>query len=128
MTYLKLYAIALGFFLVIDMLWLGVVAKKVYDRYLGGYIGKVKWIPAIIFYLVFVAGLVFFVIYPAVGRESLNYAIYASMFFGFVAYSTYDLTNMATLKDWPWQIVLIDIAWGMILGGIVSTVTYLIAR
>lgn len=128
MIYIKIFAIALGIFFAIDMVWLTLIAKNLYAKFLADFMGPVKWIPAIIFYLLFVVGLTFFVIEPAVTRESLVYAIFAGMFFGFITYATYDLTNLATLKGWPWQITLIDLAWGSSLGAIVSTITFLIVR
>ncbi|MBN2696282.1 MAG: DUF2177 family protein [Bacilli bacterium] len=126
--YIKIFFIALVIFFAIDMVWLGLIAKNLYAKYLGNLMGPVKWIPAIIFYLLFVVGLTFFVIEPAVTKDSLIYAIFAGMFFGFITYATYDLTNLATLAGWPWQITLIDLAWGSALGSIVSTITFLIVR
>ena len=128
MTYLKIFGIALGIFIAIDMVWLTLVAKNLYAKFLGAFMGPVKWLPAILFYLLFVLGLAFFVIMPAVDRDSLWFVIFAGLFFGFVTYATYDLTNLATLKDWPWQITLIDLAWGSALGALVSTITFLIVR
>ncbi len=83
-----------------------------------------NWIAAIAFYLLYIAGLVFFVIAPALDKRSLDYAIFAGMFFGLVTYATYDLTNYATLKDWPVIITVIDLAWGSFLGATVSFLTY----
>ncbi len=128
MPFIKYYLIALAVFLVIDMIWLTLIAKNLYAKYLGELMGPVKWIPAIAFYLLFIVGLVFFVIHPAVDKASLVYALGAGALFGFIAYATYDLTNLATLKGWPWQITLIDLAWGSFLGAAVSTITYLIVR
>jgi len=128
MTYLKIFGIALGIFFAIDMVWLTLVAKNLYAKFLGAFMGPVKWLPAILFYVLFVLGLAFFVIMPAVDKDSLWYVILAGLFFGFVSYATYDLTNLATIKDWPWQITLIDLAWGSTLGAMVSTITFLIVR
>ncbi len=128
MLYVKIFLIAIVIFFAIDMVWLGLVAKNLYQKYIGSLMGPVKWIPAIIFYVLFVVGLTFFVIEPAVAKDSLLYAIFAGMFFGFITYATYDLTNLATLSGWPWEITLIDLAWGSVLGSLVSTLTFLIAR
>ncbi|MDD4184777.1 MAG: DUF2177 family protein [Candidatus Izemoplasmatales bacterium] len=128
MPFLKYYLIAFGIFLAIDMLWLGLIAKNLYQKYIGSLLGPVNWVAAIVFYLLFIVGLVFFVINPAVEKQSLAYVIGAGLFFGFITYATYDLTNLATLKGWSWQITLIDLAWGSFLGGSVSTLTYLIVR
>lgn len=129
MTILKTYVTAFVLFLVIDLIWLVVVAKNLYQKELG-YImtDKPNWIAAILFYLLFLAGLVFFVIHPALGKDSWRYALLAGMFFGFITYCTYDLTNLATLKDWPIKITIIDLIWGTALGGVISTLTYFIIK
>lgn len=125
MIYLKEYIVAVVVFFLIDMLWLGVIAKDLYAKELGHLLtSNINWIAAIIFYLLFVVGIVFFVIHPAIEKNSLSYAIVAGLLFGFMTYATYDLTNLATLKDWPLKIVFIDIAWGSFLSASVSVVTY----
>jgi len=125
MIYLKEYIVAVVVFFLIDMLWLGVIAKDLYAKELGHLLtSNINWVAAIIFYLLFVVGIVFFVIHPAIEKNSLNYAIVAGLLFGFMTYATYDLTNLATLKDWPLKIVFIDIAWGSFLSASVSVVTY----
>lgn len=127
--FLKSYGVAIFIFFAIDMLWLGLIAKKVYAKHLGFLMApNVKWIAAIIFYFLFVAGLVFFVVQPAIEKTSFLYALLGGMFFGLVTYATYDLTNLATLNKWPLKITLIDLIWGTSLGGLVSTITYLILR
>ncbi len=124
----KLYLIALPVFFAIDMLWLGVIAKKFYRRQIGHLMRvDVNWPPAVIFYLLFILGLVFFVIFPAVSRESLKAALLGGAFFGFITYATYDLTNLATLKSWPLLVTVVDLLWGTFLGMSVSGITYLIA-
>jgi uncharacterized membrane protein len=125
MIYLKEYLVAVVVFFLIDMLWLGVIAKDLYAKELGHLLtSNINWIAAIIFYLLFVVGIVFFVIHPAIEKNSLSYALIAGLMFGFMTYATYDLTNLATLKDWPLKIVFIDIAWGSFLSASVSVVTY----
>lgn len=125
--FIKLYAIALPVFFIFDMIWLGVVAKGLYQREIG-YLMKdnVNWTAAIIFYLLFIIGLVFFVIMPSVEKNSLMYAIVVGAFFGFITYATYDLTNLAITKDWPLLITIVDLAWGSVLGAAVAGVTYII--
>lgn len=119
------YIIATPIFFVIDILWLGVIAKPVYQKYLGHLLAEqTKWGAAIIFYLLFIAGLVIFAISPALEKGSLWYAVGYGAMFGFFAYMTYELTNYAVLKDWPLGIVWIDIAWGIVLGGLVSGLAY----
>jgi len=124
----KLYLIALPVFFIIDMIWLGLVAKNFYRSQIGFLMKtNINWVAAIIFYFLFIAGLVFFVLSPAIEKRSLNYAIMAGIFYGLLTYSTYDLTNLATLKDWPLLVTIVDIIWGMVLSVSVSLITYLIA-
>jgi len=124
----KLYLIALPVFFIIDMIWLGLVAKNFYRSKIGFLMKtNINWVAAIIFYFLFIAGLVFFVLSPAIEKRSLSYAIMAAIFYGLLTYSTYDLTNLATLKDWPLLVTIVDIIWGMILSVSVSLITYLIA-
>ena len=129
MGMLKTYFIALIVFFLIDLFWLVVVARKLYQQELGYIMSeKPNWIVAALFYLIFIAGLVFFVINPALEKNSWTYALLVGMLFGLITYSTYDLTNLATLKDWPIKITIIDLIWGTSLGGLVSTVTFFILR
>lgn len=123
----KLFFVALPVFFVIDMFWLVLVARKFYKEHLGFVMRPdVNWVPAVIFYLIFIAGLVVFVISPAVEKQSLRHAIVAGAVFGLVTYATYDLTNLATLKDWPLIVTIVDLAWGIVLSATVSAVTYII--
>lgn len=126
--FLKLYGIALPVFFAIDMIWLGLIAKDFYRGQIGSLMkGDINWTAAILFYLLFIVGLVFFVIAPAVEEGSWSYALAIGAFFGFITYATYDLTNLATLKDWPLTVTLVDMAWGSALGASVSIATYFIA-
>ncbi|MDQ5976424.1 MAG: hypothetical protein QG664_337 [Patescibacteria group bacterium] len=126
--FIKLYAIALPVFFAIDMVWLGLVAKDFYRGQIGSLMkSDINWTAAIIFYLLFIVGLVVFVITPAVEKGSWTYALVFGAFFGLITYATYDLTNLATLKDWPILVTLVDLAWGAVLAASVSVVTYLIA-
>lgn len=122
---LDLFLIALAVFFVIDMLWLGVVARRFYRRQLGHLMRRdVNWAAAVTFYAIFVAGLVVFVIEPAVAAGSWTDAVVRGGFFGLVTYATFDLTALATLRDWPLQMTLVDIAWGIVLAASVATITY----
>jgi len=126
--FLKLYAIALPVFFAIDMLWLGVVAKNFYRSQIGTLMkSNPNWTAAIIFYLIFIVGLVVFVISPAVEKASWMHALLFGALFGFVCYATYDLTNLAVAKDWPLLVTIVDLIWGAVLAASVSTVTYFIA-
>ena len=125
----KLYAIALPVFFAIDMAWLGLIAKNLYAKQIGGLLKEnVNWIAAIVFYLIFIAGLVLFVILPAVEKGSWSHAMLYGALFGFVCYATYDLTNLAVAKDWPIFITIVDLIWGAVLATSVSTITYYIAK
>ena len=127
--FMKTYSVAFVVFLVIDLLWLGLIAKNLYQKELGFIMAESpNWIAAGIFYLIFIVGLVFFVINPALAKDSWKYALLVGLFFGFITYSTYDLTNLATLKDWPLKVTLIDLVWGSSLGASVSTITYFIVK
>jgi len=123
--YLKTYGVAFVAFIVIDLVWLGFVANNLYKKYLGFIMRpNPNWTVAIIFYLLYLAGLVYFVIHPALQKESWKYALFAGMFFGLITYATYYFTNLATLKDWPFLITVIDLIWGTTLGGFVSIITW----
>jgi uncharacterized membrane protein len=124
---LKLYGVAFAVFIVIDLVWLGFVAPKLYRHFMGHLLRDTpNWPVAIAFYLLFVAGLVYFAIAPAVDGGSLQDALVKGALFGFFTYVTYDMTNWAVLKDWPAGIVPIDIAWGTVLGSSVASVTWIV--
>ncbi len=126
--FVKLYLIALPVFFAIDMVWLVLVARNFYQKHIGFLMKPdVGWVAAGIFYLLFIAGLVTFVITPAVEKHSWVHAVLFGAFFGLITYATYDLTNLATLKDWPLLVTVVDLIWGMVLSASVSVVTYLIA-
>ena len=123
------YLLTTVVFFAVDMTWLGFLAKNLYKKYLGNFLSdKVNWPAAIIFYLLFIIGIFYFAILPAVEKNSLAKAIIAGALFGFFTYATYDLTNLATLKNWPLPIVFIDIIWGSVLTGIVSTAGFYIVK
>jgi uncharacterized membrane protein len=127
--YFKLYLIALPVFFAIDLLWLGLIAKNFYNQQIGHLMRpQVNWAAAILFYLIFLAGMVVFVIGPAYIKGSWHYALGFGILFGFITYATYDLTNLATLKGWPLRVVIVDLIWGMVLSGSVSVITWWIAR
>jgi uncharacterized membrane protein len=114
-------------FFAIDMVWLGFIAKNIYRKYLGALLSDtVNWGAAIIFYLIFIAGIFIFVIHPSVEKQSVLRAIGLGALFGFIAYATYDLTNYATLKGFPLNIVFIDLAWGALLTALTSLAGYYI--
>jgi len=126
--FIKLYAIALPVFFAIDMIWLGLIAKNFYRAQIGTLMkSDINWIAAIIFYLIFIAGLVVFIIAPAMEKGSWTHALLFGALFGLVCYATYDLTNLAIAKDWPLLVTIVDLAWGAVLAASVSVITYFIA-
>lgn len=132
MTFPKIifsYLLTTIVFFAIDMVWLGFIAKDMYRKYLGSLLSdKVNWSAAIIFYLIYIVGIFIFVINPAIEKQTVWRAIVLGAFFGFISYATYDLTNYATLKGFPLNIVFIDLAWGAVLTSIVSLVGYHIVK
>lgn len=123
----KIYLTALFVFLVIDITWLGLIARNFYRKHMGFLMkSEVDWIPALLLYMLFVAALVLFVINPAIEKESWMHALLFGAFFGLVAYASYDLTNLATIKNWPMVVTLVDIAWGVTVSVSVSVITYFI--
>ncbi len=115
------YLLTFIVFLMVDMLWLGIIAKNLYQKYLGSFLtDSINWTAAFIFYLIYVVGISIFAIYPAVNKESAFHAILMGALFGIFTYATYDLTNLSTLKGWPIPIVIIDILWGAVLSATVS--------
>jgi uncharacterized membrane protein len=127
-VFLKLYIIALPIFLAIDMVWLGLLSKDFYRTQIGNLLKPdVNWAAAIIFYLIFIAGLVVFVITPAMEKGSWLNALLLGLLFGLVCYATYDLTNLAVAKNWPVLVTVVDLIWGAVLAASVSVATYFIA-
>jgi uncharacterized membrane protein len=123
------YALTFVVFFIVDMAWLGFIAKDLYKKYLGNFLSEqVNWTAAVVFYLLFVVGVFIFAIMPSVEKNSVVSAVILGALFGFFTYATYDLTNLATLKGWPITIVFIDIIWGSVLTGIVSTAGFYIVK
>lgn len=126
---LKLYILTVPVFFAVDLIWLGIIARGLYRKYLGHLLSpRVNWPAAIVFYVIYIAGILVFATLPALRDESLARACCLGALFGFFTYATYDLTNLATLKGWPIQIVIIDILWGVILCTAVSAASYGIGR
>ena len=123
MQFLVLYLVSVPVFMLIDLLWLGVIAKSFYRDRLGHLMGDINWLAAVLFYLIFLVGLTYFATAPAAAKGSVVTALTLGALFGFFTYATYDLTNLATLKDWPLAVVVVDILWGTMLGGSVAAAT-----
>lgn len=124
-----LYLLMIPVFFIIDILWLGVVAKQFYHRKLALLIReKFNWGAALSFYCIFIIGILIFAVLPAVEAQSWQKAILLGGLFGFFTYATYELTNLATLKHWSFKLVCVDITWGIILSGSVATAGFFIAK
>ncbi|MDY0236137.1 MAG: DUF2177 family protein [Gudongella sp.] len=129
MNYIKMYLITLIIFFAIDILWLGFIAKDIYKEHLGFLMReKPNWSAAVIFYMVYIVGLLFFVLNPALQKDSLIYGALVGAFFGFITYATYDMTNLATLKDWPMFVTVVDIIWGTVLCSATTSISFIILR
>lgn len=127
--FIKIYSIAIALFFIIDILWIGFIAKDFYQKQIGFLMkSDINWTAAIIFYLLFIVGLVLFVITPAIEKNSWAHALLFGALFGLITYATYDLTNLATLKDWPILVTIVDLIWGATLAASVSTLTFFIAN
>ena len=127
--YLKLYFLTVPIFFLIDLIWLGIVAKNFYQKNLKYILSpNVNWTAAIIFYLIYIVGILIFAVLPAVAKDSLRHAAVWGALFGFFTYATYDLTNLALLKDWPLNIVFVDILWGVVLCSVVASLSFYIAK
>lgn len=123
------YLVAAAVFLVLDLAWIGFVAQGLYERFLGDLLADEPNVAAaVLFYAIFLAGLVYFVIAPAVEQGSLRSALLRGAAFGLVTYTTWDLTSLAVIEGFPVAIVPIDIAWGAVLAASVSTVTCYVWR
>jgi len=127
--YFKLYLATFIAFFAIDMVWLGFVARTFYRKHLGFLMAtSPNWLAALVFYLLFIAGILVFVVVPGLETDSLKTTLLRAALFGLVAYATYDLTNLATLKNWPVLITVVDLAWGMVHSVAVSYVSFLAGK
>jgi uncharacterized membrane protein len=124
-AYIKLYLATLITFFAIDMVWLGIVARTFYRKYLGFLLApSTNWLAVIIFYLLFIVGILVFVVLPGLENNSLKTILWRASLFGLVTYATYDLTNLATVMDWPLIVSIVDIAWGVVLSISVSIIGF----
>jgi uncharacterized membrane protein len=125
----KHYLITLVVFLILDGIWLGVVARRLYQSQIGFLMAKApKWAAAGVFYLLFVVGLVVFCVTPGVREGSTGQAAWRAALFGLVTYATYDLTNLATVEGWPILVTVIDLAWGTTLATATTLLSVWLAR
>ena len=121
------YAVSVPVFFIVDMIWLGIIAKGFYRKAREPLLtANINWAAAIIFYLLFLVGILVFALLPGMEKRSLGYTVVLAALFGFIAYATYDLTNLATLRDWPLMLSIVDMLWGAFLSTSTAAITYLI--
>jgi uncharacterized membrane protein len=117
------FAVTAVVFLILDAIWLGVISRNLYQREIGDLLlPKPNFGAAAVFYVIYIAGLVYFCVVPGVAGQSALRGLVNGAVFGIVAYATYDLTNLATLKGWSTTLVFIDVAWGAVASAIASAV------
>ena len=127
--WLLTYALTVPVFFAVDLVWIGVIARNFYRNGIGHLMmDSPNWGVAIVFYLLYIVGILIFAVRPAVDTQTWTDAVKWGALFGFFAYMTYDLTNLSTLKDWPVSVALVDMAWGAVLTATVATASYFIAR
>ena len=127
--FLKLFLMTSVVFFAIDVVWIGVVAAPFYQRHLGSLLApNVRWVPAILFYLIYIVGLLVFAVLPGLASGSLVRAAALGAFLGFMAYATFDLTCLALFRDFPVRVVAVDLCWGTLLSATVTSAAYGIGR
>jgi uncharacterized membrane protein len=123
------YIAAIVVMVALDMVWLGKTFDTLYLPALGAVMSPNTKVPvAIVFYLIYPVGLIFFAVAPALRAGAWSTALVGGALFGFFVYMTYDLTNLATLKEWSLRVSLIDIAWGTVLNSTAATASYFVTR
>jgi uncharacterized membrane protein len=123
------YISSLAVFLGFDMIWLGFMASRFYRPLIGDMALEAPRLPpAFAFYALYPVGLFIFCVQPALGGRSPQAALLYGALFGFFTYATYDLTNQATLRNWPLQLTLVDVAWGTVLGAVAAFTGYWVAN
>ena len=125
MIYIKLFLTSFVTFLLLDALWLGLIARSFYSKQLSLYLtDNVIWLSALIFYVIFNIGLLIFVILPSIEKNSYSTLFIYSLLYGLVTFATYDLTNLATIKDWPLIVSIVDMLYGMFVALAASSVAF----
>ncbi|HRZ87139.1 MAG TPA: DUF2177 family protein [bacterium] len=129
LRYAKIFFLTVPIMAALDLLWLGVVARGFYqDRLAHLLSGHVNWAAALIFYAVYAGGVLLFAVVPNIPHASIvRTAVYGALL-GLFAYGTYDLTNWATLKEWPASIVIVDMAWGCVITAVTAAAAAAIER
>ena len=126
---IKLYLVTFFAFLGIDSLWLGLVAPSFYKSQIGFIMTEnPNFLAAGLFYLLFIFGMVIFIVEPGVREQTLMQAVARGALFGLVTYATYDLTNLATLQGWPILVTVVDLIWGTVLSAAVTLVSVWVGK
>lgn len=126
MNFIKPFIISGIIFLVLDICWLFFSNKKIYQTNIGNLMGDFKIVPAIIFYIIYLVVLTFFVLMPGLEKNSVGYVLFSGALLGLVCYSTYDLTNLASLKNWSLTVTIIDIIWGTFVSSLSASLSFLV--
>ena len=125
LKYVGIYLSFLVTLIAIDLVWLLGIAKSLYRDEMGELMAtEPKLIAGLAFYLLYALGAIIFVVIPALSKQSLIYALQYGALFGFFCYMTYDLTNLAVVRDFPTRLAFVDMAWGSFVSAIVSSVAY----
>jgi uncharacterized membrane protein len=124
--YAVLYLATLIVLIPVDFLFLGIVAKGFFSSQVGDMLGEIRVAPAVLFYLLYVVGVVVFVSGP-VGATWQSTLLYGALF-GFFCYATFELTSLSLLKHWTWAVVILDVSWGTFVTALSSTAGFLIAN
>lgn len=126
MNFIKPFIISGIIFLVLDICWLFFENKKIYQTNIGNLMGDFKIVPAIIFYIIYLVALTFFVLMPGLEKNSVGYVLFSGALLGLVCYSTYDLTNLSSLKNWSLTVTIIDIIWGTFVSSLSASLSFLV--
>ncbi len=124
---LKQFFVALGSFLVVDGLWLTLIAKNFYAKHLGYLMAKnPNLLAAGLFYLIYIFAMVVLVVSPGLEKGSFWSTVLSGALFGLCCYATYDLTNLATVQDWPLVVTIVDLIWGTFLSATIAAISFLV--
>lgn len=127
MNFIGHFLVATLIFVAIDAVWLSTMSKRFYRKNLGKLLSeKPNFIAAAVFYTIYIVGIIIFVLDPALTKDSVGFVASRGALLGLTMYATYDLTNQATLKNWPTIISVVDMVWGTVITGTVATITFLI--
>jgi uncharacterized membrane protein len=129
MKYIVIYFITLVILLALDFLWLGVLSRNFYKANIGHLMSEnIKILPVIFFYTIYPIAIMVFSLVPGLKDENIARTLILAAFLGFISYGTYNFTNLATLKDWPFKVLLVDITWGTFVTTFTTLISYFISK